>query len=342
MTIALPYLLQKEHICHIADGHIHIGDRRAFPFAKRSEKCATVEQVALALKAMVTQGGGPLQVAFTTLRFVAEGMALGRLPYSYAELERLVGLLIESRPTNTTMRRVMLASLAELAPLFATGVPPKEFALALNSLVDTKEEQYDALYHRMGKLGSSLIDDGDVILTTCFAEHTFLLSLAYAKDEGKSLSVLVNETRPYLQGSRLTYPSLLEMGIEAHIITDGMGAHYLREGAITKYMTASDLVCMDGTVVNKVGTLSNAVACNHYGVPYYAFSISPDPTKLTATDIVMEERDGQEVLLCMGEATTCSGKALYPSFDIIEPSLVRGIVTPKGVLSPSTLVRSYT
>lgn len=340
--IGLPYLLQKEHICHIADDHIQIGDRRAFPFVKRFEKCSTVEEVALALKAMVTQGGGPLQVAFTTLRFIAEGMAIGRLSYSYAELERLVGLLIDSRPTNTTMRREMLASLAELAPLFDNGVPPETFGLTLNALVDRQEDQYDEIYHRMGRLGSSLIDDGDVILTTCFAEHTFLLSLAYAKNEGKSFSVLANETRPYLQGSRLTYPSLLEMGIDAHIITDGMGAHYLREGKITKYMTASDLVCMDGTVVNKVGTLANAVACNHYRVPYYAFSISPDPTRLTESDIVMEERDGQEVLLCMKEATTCMGRALYPSFDIIEPSLVKGIVTPKGVLAPSSLARSFT
>lgn len=341
MMVALPYLLKPENICHIAGGRLYIGDRRAFPFEKRFEACSTAEDVATALKAMVTQGGGPLQVALTTGRFIAEGMRLGTLPYSFEELVRLVGLLIDSRPTNTTMKRVMLALLDEMRSLFEQGEPVEAFALALNAFVDRQEFYYDELYHQMGRLGSTLLEDGDVVLTTCFAEHTFLLSLAYAKEAGKSVSVLVNETRPYLQGARLTYSSLLEMGIEAALITDGMGAHYMRENKVSKYMTASDLVCMDGTVVNKVGTLANAVACNHYKVPYYAFSISPDPTRLSSSDIIMEERDGQEVLSCMGRSTTCGGRALYPSFDIIEASLVQGIVTPKGVLTPSELARSF-
>jgi methylthioribose-1-phosphate isomerase len=342
MMIGLPYLLRKENICHISDGAVQIGDRRVFPFEKRFEACSSVEEVSTALKAMVTQGGGPLQVAFTTLRFIADGMQQQRYAYSFAELTRLVGLLISARPTNTTMRRVMLALLEELSPFCKREVPVEEFVRLLNLLVDSQERVYDDVYHQMGRIGSTLIEDADVILTTCFAEHTFLLSLAYAKEQGKNISVLVNETRPYLQGSRLTYPSLLEMGIEAHIITDGMGAHYLAEGKITKYMTASDLVCLDGTVVNKVGTLSNAVACKYYKVPYYAFSISPDPTKRTSSDIPMEERDGEEVLYCLGKATTCEGRALYPSFDCIEPSLVQGIVTPKGVFAPSELARSFT
>jgi methylthioribose-1-phosphate isomerase len=235
----------------------------------------------------------------------------------------------------------MQALLDDLSPFCEEGLPPEAFERHLHLLVDNVEREYDELYHHMGKIGSTLIEDGDVILTTCFAEHTFLLSLAYAMEQGKHISVLVNETRPYLQGSRLTYPSLLEMGIDARLITDGMGAHYLSEGRITKYMTASDLVCLDGTVVNKVGTLANAVACKHYKVPYYAFSISPDLTRLTASDISMEERDGEEVLHCLGQATTVGGRALYPSFDIIEPSLVQGIVTPKGVFAPASLARSF-
>lgn len=340
--IALPYLLRKENICYIADGALHIGDRRAFPFERRFEACHSIEEVSFALKAMVTQGGGPLQVAFTSLRFIAEQMQQGILPYSLVVLKRHVGLLIDARPTNTTMRRVMLSLLEELSPFCTQGASVEEFAFHLTQMVDEQERAYEDLYDHMGRIGSTLIEDGDVILTTCFAEHTFLLSLAYAKRQGKHLSVLVNETRPYLQGARLTYPSLLEMDIEADIITDGMGAHYLSQGKVTKYMTASDLVCMDGTVVNKVGTLGNAVACKHYKVPYYAFSISPDPSKRTSSDISMEERDGEEVLHCLGQATTVGGRALYPSFDIIEPFLVQGIVTPKGVFAPAELARSFT
>lgn len=340
--ISLPYLLRKENICHLADGLVHIGDRRVFPFEKRFEACSSVEAVATALRGMVTQGGGPLQVACTTLRFIAEKMEQRLLPYDPDELKRLTSLLINARPTNTTMGRVVLELQDVLVPYCNKETPVADFALQVNLEVDKVEGQFDELYHHMGRIGSTLIEDGDVILTTCFAEHTFLLSLAYAKKQGKSISVLVNETRPYLQGSRLTYPCLLEMGIDAHLITDGMGAHYLSEGKVSKYMTASDLVCMDGTVVNKVGTLGNAIACKYYKVPYYAFSISPDPMKLTSSDIHMEERDGEEVLHCLGRPTTCEGRALYPSFDIIEPSLVQGIVTPKGVLTPLQLARSFT
>lgn len=339
--MALPYLLESEHICHIGPDGIFIGDRRAFPFERRFEKCTSVEQVALALRHMVTQGGGPLQVAFTTLRFIAQEMLHGRVPYTVDELKRLVDLLVSARPTNTTMRRTLLSLFAEISPLVLGKIPREEFLAKVNQVVEGVEHAYDELYHHMGRLGSSLIEDGDVVLTTCFAEHTFLLSLAYARQDGKDVSVLVNETRPYLQGARLTYPSLREMGIEAHLITDGMGAHYLAQGKVRRYMTASDLVCMDGTVVNKVGTLANAIACSYYHVPYHAFSISPDPTKLGQEDIVMEERDGSEVLFCLGRETTVGGKALYPSFDIVPPSLVTGIVTPKGVLAPSDLARSF-
>jgi methylthioribose-1-phosphate isomerase len=180
------------------------------------------------------------------------------------------------------------------------------------------------------------------VLTTCFAEHTFLLSLAYAKEEGKEIRVFVPETRPYLQGSRLTAPSLQEMGIEVSVITDGMGATFLGNGDVNLYMTAADLVCMDGTVVNKVGTLGNAIAAKRFQVPYYAFSVSPDPTKQDASGIQMEWRSAGEVTQCMGKATSSDGmKALYPAFDIISPDLVTGVVTGKGVLKPEEIKRNF-
>lgn len=339
--IQLPYLLQRENIARLSDGQILIGDRRIFPFEQRFEPCSSVEEVASALRAMVTQGGGPLEVAYTTLRFIAQEMVEGRLAYREDTLQQLGSLLIASRPTNTTMAREVSCLVETCGPSITQGVSLTQFAEMLNRSIDERQAHYDEIYHRMGMLGSTLIEDGDVILTTCFAEHTFLLSLAYAKKEGKKFSVLVNETRPYLQGSRLTYPSLKEMGIEASLITDGMGAHYIADGTITKYMTASDLLCMDGTVVNKVGTLANAIACKHYGVPYYAFSISPDTSKPDASTIQMEERDGRELLTCLGKEITRDGKALYPAFDIIPSSLVEEVITPEGVMTPSMLARRF-
>ena len=310
-----------------------------FPFEKRFERCDTVEQIASALIRMVTQGGGPLQVALTTFRFVAQLMEKGMLPLHFQEMERSANLLMDARPTNTTMKRTLQRLLSELQIVFDQKNSVVE---EVERLVGAVEQHYDQIYHSMGMMGASLLADGDTVLTTCFAEHTLLLSLAYAKREGKHVSVLVSETRPYLQGAHLTAPSLKEMGIDAKLITDGMGAHYLSEKRVTKYMTASDVVCMDGTVVNKTGTLANAIACNYFHVPYYAFSVSPDTTKQTLLDLKMEERDGGEVKKCMGHPTTSEDiEALYPAFDIVPSSLVTGIVTPKGVLAPQHIKRSF-
>ncbi len=333
--VSLPYLLRSENIARIEGSQLLIGDRRVYPFEKRFERCSSVLEIASALKRMVTQGGGPLEVALTAMVFVTEQMKKGIIHAEFGELERAVILLIASRPTNTTMKRTLLALLEELhgKPDFVEQVAP---------LVEAKKTAFDQLYHQLGKEGSHLIPEKAGVLTTCFAEHTFLLSLAYAKEEGKEIRVFVPETRPYLQGSRLTAPSLEEMGIDVRVITDGMGATFLGTGDANLYMTAADLVCMDGTVVNKVGTFCNAIAANRFQVPYYAFSVSPDPTKLDASGIQMEWRSAEEVTQCMGNPTsTKEMQALYPAFDIIPPDLVTGVVTGKGVLKPEEIKRNF-
>ncbi|MGE4454652.1 MAG: translation initiation factor 2 [Sphaerochaeta sp.] len=333
--VELPYLLRSENIARIEGNELLIGDRRIYPFERRFVHCSTVEEIALALKQMVSQGGGPLEVALTTMTFVSEQMQKGRTRAAFAELERSCELLKASRPTNTTMKRTLNALLAKLETC-------EDFVVQIPSLVEQVKADFAALYHQMGRHGSSLVPEAGGVLTTCFAEHTFLLSLAYAKEAGKQVVVYVPETRPYLQGSRLTAPSLMEMGIETRVITDGMGATFLREGVIGAYMTASDLVCMDGTVVNKVGTLANAIAANYYGVPYYVFSVSPDSSKQDAMGIEMEWRFPGEVTQCMGHPTTGEGvDALYPAFDIIPADLVRGIVTGKGILKPEEIRRNF-
>jgi methylthioribose-1-phosphate isomerase len=330
----LPYLLRSENICRLEGGKILIGDRRVFPFTRRFEICSTVEEVALALKNMVTQGGGPLEVALTTLVHVARSKASS---LTIDDLKDAARLLIESRPTNTTMKRV----LGELLTLLAEE--KRNLAEHVEVQVSQILHSFSELYEQLGRLGSTLIGERSVVLTTCFAEHTFLLSLLYAQRDGKQVSVLVPETRPYLQGSRLTAPSLSEMGIDVSIITDGMGASCISQGNVDLYMTAADLVCMDGTVVNKVGTLANALAAHAYHVPYHAFSISPDTTKKSASDVQMEMRPASEVTRCMDMPTTMEGiKALYPAFDIIPPALVTSIVCPKGILQPDQIQRSYT
>ena len=310
----LPPYLRHERIARIADGGVYITDRRLLPFEEREVFCRDYRAVAAAIRNMVTQGGGPLEAALAAMIVTCRTAP--------DELDEAVSVLSGARPTNTTMKR----ELEGLMRRYHEGGGDFEDLAA--AVID----RYDSLYDIMSDIGASLIPDGCGILTTCFPEHTFMLSVHKAALSGKDISVYVPETRPYLQGAHLTEPSLRAMGIRCFLITDGMPAHFMRERKIGLYMTASDLALRDRTVVNKTGTLGNAIVAAHYGIPYYAFSVSPDMER-TRDDIVIEYRSGEDVKRIGGvQVAAEEAEALYPCFDIIDPELVTGIITGGGVI----------
>ena len=307
-----PPFLKHSWISRIEGDVLYVTDRRKLPSVHEEVICRNAEEAASAIKAMVTQGGGPLEVALNALLLASR---------KGEDLEKAVLVLSSSRPTNTTMKR----TLAAIMERYRAGEE-------MEDLIRSAFVYYDELYDAVSDIGASLIEDGDGILTRCFPEHTFLLSVRKAVLSGKDVHVYVPETRPYLQGARLTEPSLRAMGIRCSLITDAMNAHFMAEGRIAKVMTASDLALSDRTVVNKVGTLSDAVAARYYGIPYYAFSLSIDKGR-TRKDIVMEERSGEEVKSIGGSMIAeKETDALYPAFDIIPPELVSGIITKDGVI----------
>lgn len=307
-----PPFLKHSWISRIEGDVLYVTDRRKLPSVHEEVICRNAVEAASAIKAMVTQGGGPLEVALNALLLASR---------RGEDLEKAVLVLSSSRPTNTTMKR----TLAAIMERYRAGEEMEE-------LIHGAFVYYDELYDAVSDIGASLIEDGDGILTRCFPEHTFLLSVRKAVLSGKDVHVYVPETRPYLQGARLTEPSLRAMGIRCSLITDAMNAHFMAEGRIAKVMTASDLALSDRTVVNKVGTLSDAVAARYYGIPYYAFSLSLDKGR-TRKDIVMEERCGEEVKSIGGSMIAeKETEALYPAFDIIPPELVSGIITKDGVI----------
>jgi len=339
----LPTILKKENIAKIEDGFLLIGDRRKYPFSMSFVECKTIEEVCDAIKGMVTQGGGPLQVALTAMCFVALQIYNKEKKDSIETFRESGNLLMKSRPTNTTMTRTLNQVIDQIKSWYICEqirrTNNNDLIYFVESLVLSYEEKFNNDYLAMGKLGSALIKEGDGILTTCFAEHSFILSLIEAQKEGKKFTVYVSETRPYMQGSRLTAPSLDELGLNVVVITDGMGANLIQHGLINRYMTAADLVTMDGSVVNKVGSLANAIACSYYNIPYTVFAMSPDPSKTDKKEIEFEFRDAKEVV--KGE-TLEHIKGLYPAFDYIESSLVDTIVTPKGIFSPNEIEKIFT
>lgn len=331
----LPFILKRENVARYEAGVVVIGDRRKYPFEQAFVRCPDVESVARAIETMVTQGGGPSLVALYALASAARQVEGKPLEQVNQALEDARTRLVHTRPTNTALALRLEAAMRAARAALERGDSVE------TALLDWIENHRDLTYENYAKSArhaASLIEDGDGILTMCFAETAFILSLGMAKESGKELCVYVPETRPYLQGARLTAPSIHELGIPVKVITDNMPASLFDKGEIQKYFTAADLVTLDGYVVNKVGTLQNAILANYYGVPYFAFCWGLDPGKPDRASIVIEERSPSEVKICRGMPTTLDEiEAYYPAFDITPPHLVAGIITSSGIHSPFAL-----
>lgn len=323
ISSVLPWPLRHENIARIEGGKLLIGRRDRLPFERSFLEVGGAEGAAKAIKDMVTQGGGPLEAGLRAI--VLEAMKGATLP----ELRKAADLLSAARPTNRTLALELDRLLGDLEGFGGKdGLAEKAESLVVDRLSD-----YDRRYESMGRLGSDLVPDSGGVLTTCFAEHSFFLSLHFARGAGKDFTVYAMETRPWFQGARLTAPGLLEMGYPHRLICDNAAGYVISAGRAKAYMTAADRATGLKWVCNKTGTLSCACLCKAFGIPYWAFSVGLDPHdgEIPFSDI--EERFPREVKLSMGHPTTEEGvDALYPCFDIVPPEYVTGIVTPEGVL----------
>lgn len=328
----LPFLLRRENVARYEEGEVLIGDRRKYPFERTFMRCHDVEAVAWAIKNMVTQGGGPwiaAVYAFAMAARQAEGKSAGAVrEHLLAAREQLVA----TRPTNTALSRMLIRAAAVAEQALEAG---ENVEAAVLQWIEETRDKFLERFEKMARFGAGLVEDGDGILTMCFAETSFTLSMALAHNAGKKIEVYVPETRPYLQGARLTAPCLHELGIPVKLITDNMPTHIMSQGKIQKYFTAADLVTLDGHVVNKIGTFQNAVAAHYHGIPYFAFAWGPDPNRPNRASIEIEERNPAEIRACRGQPTTIDEiDACYPAFDITPPHFVAGVITEHGVLSP--------
>ncbi len=335
----LPFLLKRDNVARYENGVVFIGDRRKYPFEKTFVRCDTVECVARAIEQMVTQGGGPWVAAAFALAMAAREVE-GKPPdVVRTHLENARKRLVNTRPTNTALARRLAEAMVVAEEALASG---ESVEAAILSWLDELRDRIYRDYAKRGRFGADLIQDGDGILTMCFAETAFILSLAMAQQDGKDIRVFTPETRPYLQGARLTAPSIHELGIPVQVIGDSMPAYIMSQGKVQKYFTAADLVTLDGHVVNKIGTFQLAIAAHHHGIPYFVFSWGPDRESPDRDSIVIEERNPSEMKECRGVPTTIPElDAYYPAFDITPPYLVAGVITKYGILSPYDLKRYF-
>ncbi|SFS81312.1 methylthioribose-1-phosphate isomerase [Saccharopolyspora flava] len=313
------------------DDGVHILDRRVFPFEHRWVHARTVEEVARAIEEMVTQSSGPYFAVLWGLALAARDT--GELDPVVAR-ERVAAAarrLIATRPTNDQPSKAAAFVLAAVDGRDDVAAAAVEGARA-------GERDYRDRCRRMGRAGAELIGEGARVLTHCWGD-LYLLGLVEALlEQGKRPEFVCTETRPYLQGARLTAESLAEMGVPVTLVTDGMPASLMREGRVDALVTASDRVALDGSVINKVGTLGLAVAAQAFGVPFHALCHAPDPQTATGAQVPIEFRDGDEVLHTLGRRSASDKvTGLYPAFDVTDPHLVTTVVTDEGAFTPQRL-----
>lgn len=335
----LAFMLRYENIAWYENGEVRILDRRIYPVKVEFVICKKHEEVAKAIGDMVTQSGGPYIAA-------GMGMALAAFEAKGIQEEKMIDYLTKAaytlshaRPTTARkMERVVDKCLIVAKDAIKSGkkVDEEIFKHTLETLNNK--------YIRIGKKANYLVDmfpDKGTIMTQCFAETIVGLMLKEAKNRGKDIKVICPETRPYLQGARLTASVACDQGFDTTVITDNMPAYTMMSKGVDLFTSAADVISMDGHVVNKVGTFQIALAADYYGIPYFVTG-TPDIGHELASSVQIEERNPKEVLEAMGMRTAMEGvKGYYPAFDITPPNLVSGVVTDKGIYSPYDLKRYF-
>lgn len=332
----LAELLQYENIAWYEDGAVRILDRRIYPAKKEYVVCKNHKEVAKAITDMVTQSAGPYTAA-------PMGMALAAFECKDLSAEKqksylsdAAEIIANARPSTAKRMRYMVDRCLETAfELLDNGGSDLASALVAKT-IEMNNERYGRI-DLIAKNLVSKIPNGGHVMTYCWAETIVGMLLRNCKEQGKEIKLYCNETRPYFQGARLTASCAHDMGFDVTLITDGMPAYVFEHQGIDIFTTAADAICMDGSVINKVGTCNTAIVAKHFGVPYYVTG-APEVVHKSAKDVPIEQRGGDFTLQAMGVRTAKEGvKGLYPSFDATPPELVTGIVTDYGIFAPNEL-----
>lgn len=329
----LAFLLQFENVAWYENGTVRILDRRIFPMETRFVTCRTHLEVARAIADMVTQSAGPYYAAahgMTLAAYECRGMA-----DPMAFLEEAAYTLSHARPTTASrMEAITRACLREAAAALADG---RDMVAALHQYAVTMMETRYRNIDKCALALAEMLPREATVMTQCFAETVVGLMLRDAAEMGKTVRLICPETRPFLQGARLTASVAAQQGCEATVITDNMPGMILSREKVDLFTSAADAICMDGTVINKVGTFQIALCAKHFGVPYYVTG-APDRNKVDAAAVTIEYRDGDAVLEHQGVRVTAPGvKGLYPAFDVTPPELVTGYVTDRGIFTSNRL-----
>lgn len=319
------------------DGAVRMLDQRLLPHEETYREVRTAAEVATAIREMVIRGAPAIGVA------AAWGVALAALVSGgdRAAIRAAAEELAATRPTAVNLPWAVRRMLA-LAEAHA-GDGPGLVTRLLDEARTIQEEDL-ALCRRIGDHGVALVPDGARVLTHCNAgalatagHGTALGVIRSAVEAGRRVRVIADETRPFLQGARLTAWELQRDGIEVTVIADVAAPSLLARGEIDLVIVGADRIAANGDVANKVGTLGVALAARHGGVPFYVAApwSTVDLEMPSGAGIPIEQRPAEEVTHVLGRRVVPEGvPVLNPAFDVTPGELVTALITDRGVLRP--------
>ena len=324
------------------NGVVKMIDQRILPRQFEIVEFRDYQSVAIAIKDMTVRGAPAIGAA------AAFGLALAAIQSQATtsqdllrDLDAAEKILRVTRPTAVNLMWALdrMMNFARTQNLDANGL--RDAVIAESQRIAEEDVETNL---RMARNGAALINDGDTVLTHCNAGALATVDIGTAvgviieaHKQGKKIHVMVDETRPRLQGARLTAWELTQAGVPMTLIADNASGHYMRAGKIQKCFVGSDRVAANGDVANKIGTYKVAVLAHENGIPFYA--VMPTSTidmNLANGDLIpIEERDSREVTHIEGVAIAPEGVHVgNPAFDVTPSKYVTAIVTERGVVYP--------
>jgi methylthioribose-1-phosphate isomerase len=330
-----------------ADGKVVMIDQSRLPLEVVYIECDDLDKVAESIRRLKIRGAPAIGIA------AAMGIALAAREIQANDFEDFVEKLqpafetmLATRPTAVNIRWAVERIKRFLDENRDAGVQRLKDLLLEESKRILEEDV--RINREIGKWGAQFIKDGDTILTHCNAGSlatggygTATAPMLVAKEEGKVFSVIADETRPVLQGARLTAWELMEEGIPVTLITDNMAGSIMKKGEIDLVIVGTDRTARNGDVANKIGTYAVAVLCKEHNIPFYVAAplSSIDFTIPSGDFIPIEERDPKEVTHIFGTCRIAPEGVMVrnPAFDVTPARYVTAIITEKGAFNPEDL-----
>ena len=320
------------------DSKLRILDQSKLPEEQIFINLDSYRDVVVAINEMKIRGAPAIGVA------AAYGIALGALGIKtankddfLAQLNQMMQTFAASRPTAVNLFQAI-----DRMKKAAKGDGIAEIRKSLVNEAKRIHQEETAATKRLSQLGAELIKDGFTVLTHCNAGPlatagygTALGVIKAAKEQGKKVSVFVTETRPVLQGARLTTWELMQEDIPVTLITDSMAGYFMKRGEIDCVIVGADRIAANGYTANKIGTYTLAVLANAHGIPFYvaAPTTTIDLSLTSGYQIPIEERSPEEVTHIRGVAIAPVGvRAANPAFDVTPHSYITAIITEKGII----------